>query len=342
MNQLDKSFLQDQVVTRSQTGILQWQIVIGFVLGLIFFVAAVSQVNLSELWAGLGRSRLEWVGLALLSVLLNTVARVERWRRLFPDSQPGFWVSCRALLAGQLINALLPARVGDLSRVYQFGVESGRSKATTLGTIAAEKGFDTLFLLLAIGLSAVFNPFLPSWLNLSLFSVTTIGLLSIIIALAWPQQRTLLWAKRFVYRIPRGLGIRIWSIFERTLDGLASLRTWQLALSACFWSALVWLLYILNNYLLFKAFDLDLSLGVALLLLVVLLIGSAPPSTPARLGVFHGLTMFTLEFFGVDRPIGLAYATVLHFIVYLPQIILGTLFVGTHFYVGWRHENRHV
>jgi len=60
-------------------------------------------------------------------------------------------------------------------------------------------------------------------------------------------------------------------------------------------------------------------------LLTLLHLGMAPPSSPGRLGVFHALTVVSLQPFDVDRASGLAYATVLHAVVYGPQVLLGVL-----------------
>ena len=59
-----------------------------------------------------------------------------------------------------------------------------------------------------------------------------------------------------------------------------------------------------------------------------------PPTSPGRLGVFHTLTVLTLEALGTDRVQGLAYATALHAIVYLPEILPGAILLGLHLAVG--------
>jgi hypothetical protein len=83
-----------------------------------------------------------------------------------------------------------------------------------------------------------------------------------------------------------------------------------------------------TNLLLFNAFDLAPSAGAALLILVLVQIGTAPPSAPAWLGVFHALTFLGLRAFDVEPASALAYATVLHAIVVLPQILLGAIALG--------------
>ena len=102
------------------------------------------------------------------------------------------------------------------------------------------------------------------------------------------------------------------------------------------WSALIWVLAATTNYFLFQAFDLPLSPGAALLLLVALHIGIAPPSSPGRLGVFHAVAVLSLQAFGVEHSLALAYAVVLHLIVYLPQVVPGTAFLAWELLRGRR------
>ena len=305
-----------------------WRPMLGLILGLVLLAVAVQQVELDQVWAGLTQAEPLWVALAFLAVLLTTVAKISRWRWLFPATyRPDLFPLGRALLVGQLFNALFPARVGDIVRAQMIGSEGRTSKATALGTVAAEKAFDVLFLLICGGLAAVFVP-LPPWLDVSLLGMTVGGILFLLLVLAWPEQRILAWVERWGQRLPWEIGERLGAALQRVLMGLAALRELRMAAVACVWSAAIWTLAAGTNYLLFHAFDLRLSVEAALLLLVLLHLGVAPPSSPGRLGVFHALTVLGLAALGVNRSSGLAYATVLHLIVYLPQIVPGAVVLG--------------
>lgn len=316
--------------TPSWTGIRQvaqplWRPLAGLAVGLALLALAARSVDLQAVWVGLREANLYVVGLTLLAVLATTAAKIGRWRGLFPSRErPSLPALARALLVGQLANALLPARVGDVARAYLAGAEGGIGKATALGTVAAEKAFDVLFLLIGICLAAALAP-LPPWLDVSLAGLTAGGVLLLILAAALPEQRVLAWSGHWARRLPWGMGEWLDRVMRQGLVGLVALREPRMALVACAWSAVIWALAAGTNYLLFRAFDLRLSPGAALLLLVLLHIGVAPPSSPGRLGVFHALTILGLATFGVNRSSGLAYATVLHLIVYLPQVVLGGL-----------------
>ena len=309
-----------------------WRLTLGLALGLALLALAARQVDLTQAWQGVAGADPTWTALALLAVGLTTAAKIARWRGLFPGANPPDLLQLGwALLIGQLVNAALPARLGDLGRAYQIGARAGVSKATALGTIAAEKAFDVVCLLLCCGIVATVVP-LPSWLDLSLGVMSACGLLCVLLALAWPEERLLAWVEGWAGRLSRrfrpSLAGRILDLLRRALAGLVALRQPRMALVAGGWSALIWALAAATNHLLFQAFDLQLSPGAALFLLVALHIGIAPPSSPGRLGVFHAVALLSLQTFGVERSPALAYAVVLHLIVYLPQVVPGAIFLA--------------
>ena len=302
---------------------LLWRLIVGLAFGLGLLVFVARGVDLEAVWTGFLGADSFFVGLAFLTVLATMATKVGRWYALFPRGEhPSLPALTRALLVGQLANALLPARVGEVARAYLIGYEGEGSSAITLGTVAAEKAFDVFFLLLSSGLVA-FTLSLPSWMTLSLGGLAAVGTAVLLAAVALPRQRIVVWADRWAGRVG-WVGIdRLLGILQRGLVGLEVLRTPRQALIACVWSAVVWTLAASTNGLLFLAFHLHLSWTAALWLLVLLHVGVAPPSSPGRLGVFHALTVWGLATFGVDRSIGLAYAAVLHALVYLPQVTLG-------------------
>ncbi|MFW6162476.1 MAG: lysylphosphatidylglycerol synthase domain-containing protein, partial [Planctomycetota bacterium] len=124
-------------------------------------------------------------------------------------------------------------------------------------------------------------------------------------------------------RLPGRVGRRLGAWVAQGLAGLAALRRPRMALRAGAWSAVIWALAAATNALVFLALGLSLPLAAALLVLTLLHVGTAPPSSPARVGVFHALVVVALEPFGVTRSAALACAAVLHLVVYAPQLVLG-------------------
>jgi uncharacterized protein (TIRG00374 family) len=83
---------------------------------------------------------------------------------------------------------------------------------------------------------------------------------------------------------------------------------------------------VITNWILFKAYGFQLSIFAAIILQLILLIGMALPSVPGKIGIFEYTVILALSMFGVEATIAFSYGLMLHFIAYLPKILLGLLF----------------
>ena len=308
----------------------------GLALGLILLWLTVRGIHWQAVGASLGQADPVWIGLSLLTVLLTLGAKAARWRDLFPDAAALRRRSvARALMVGMLVNAFLPFRLGDVARFHTLGRDEGISQAKVAGTIGAEKGFDTLFLLLAAALTGALGA-MPGGLGRPLAAAAGLGAVLLALAAALPPRRVAAIARRtagsrLTVWLPEPAVERLTGLVRHAMVGLESLRSPRLAAAACTWSVIIWTLAAGTNLVLFRAFDMALGPSAALLLLIVLHAGTAVPSSPGRVGVFHALTILGLRSLpgagsaGVDPAVALAYATALHGVVYGPQILLGTL-----------------
>jgi len=58
----------------------------------------------------------------------------------------------------------------------------------------------------------------------------------------------------------------------------------------------------------------------------VLMLGTAVPSSPGKIGVFHYLTVLGLVPFAVTKSLGLSVSIVLYVLAYSPAVAVGTAF----------------
>ena len=101
-------------------------------------------------------------------------------------------------------------------------------------------------------------------------------------------------------------------------------RRHQLTMAA-FLTALIPVTAAATNLLVLRGFSLPVPAVTALVLLVVLQIGTAVVSVPGNIGVFHYLTVVTLAAWGVSRPTALATAIVPHAVSLGPKVLLGAV-----------------
>ncbi len=300
---------------------------VGIVLGVLLLVLAFKGVNPSSLVAALGRTDPVLVVFGLVTVAATTGAKARRWGLLFypSDKEPRFRRLLSAILIGQMMNFLLPARLGELARAYLIGEMEGQRKVFALGTIVVEKLLDGLMLLLALVLLLLFMP-LPDWLRLpgATTGLALAALLAAILLLTGQRERILTAMDRICQLVPIlerfGLPHRLGVL----ADSLGSVRASDVNMRLLIWSGSIWLLAALTNYLTLLALRIEIPLlPASLLVLAVVHLGLVVPSSPARIGVFHYLCLLSLSVFGVERGLALAYGFVLHFIVVLPIIFAG-------------------
>ncbi len=281
-------------------------------------------------WQAVGRAlasaQWEWILLAVGLVFVTFVTRVFRWQALFfPEKQPQPALFS-ALLIGQAVNYIVPARAGDVTRAVLLNRMSGASTAQTLGTVALEKLWDIAMLVLCtVGLGLIFP--LPAWLTAPVRTVT-IGL-----AVAAPVPAILLWRRKNLLAAIDRWGERFFPAFHRrvqkpvenALDGFSGMRHPRPLAAVAFWSLATWGAGALINVAVFRAVGLPLSAIPAVLLLIVLQVGVAVPSLPGRIGVFEGLCVVVLALFGVGYDVAFSYGLILHLAVFIPPIALAAL-----------------
>jgi len=294
---------------------------------LLFIPLALFGVSWDDVWRILLQCDWRPVALAVMLFVLTLAAKTARWQVLF-ERPPAFASMFAALVIGQAGNFLLPARLGDVMRVYVLGRREGRPAALTIGTIAAEKLVELIVL---IGLTALVAPFvpLPDWLWEPSARLGVIVLLGLALSgLLFLQQSRLrrLWAWLGA-KILRSAPARTTEQFDLTVSGLSPLRQWPQVGRLVAWSALIWALMIATNYALFFALPIAPSWLMATVLLLVLQIGVAVPSTPGKVGVFQALAVLTLSLFAVDRVLAFSYGLLLYVVVAAPQLITAGPFV---------------
>lgn len=305
----------------------------------LFLWLAFRQVHLREVWNALRQANLWLVGAALAAFLATQGVKATRWKALFyPEHRERRLGKLMGVIyIGQMVNAAIPARLGEVARAYLLARAESISAAYVLGTIVLEKALDSLMLLLVVLITSIFMPF-PSWVKGSSLVVSggMVVLLGVMTALSRWEDRLPDWVKRAV--APQSwLGrLGVMAAIQRAALSLRPLKSLRMNLVLWGWSAGNWALMILTNALVFWAFGLQLPWTAAPLLLAILNIGIIVPSSPGRIGIFHYLCVLTLGLYGVDPALALACGIVLHAIVYLPIFLLGVYFLWRENYAWAR------
>jgi glycosyltransferase 2 family protein len=273
-------------------------------------------------------------------MLLTIALKAWRWQLMFATEppvlsfSPAFW----GVALGQYVNLLVPfVRLGEIARLYGLNQETGIHPARAIGTLVLEKTLDLIF----FGLTIIFIlPFVivPDYVNKpgGLYFLLP-GLLLIVLYLLSFRTQMVITLWRFIVRpLPDRIENWFLRIAVTGLEGLAALREKRLSLLLLATSALIAILSVLLPFALFPSLGLSLSILDAALIHVVVSIAIAPPSTPAKIGVFNGAAALMLYQFGLEDETAIfSYAILLYLVVIIPQIILG-LFAASRSKWRWR------
>jgi uncharacterized membrane protein YbhN (UPF0104 family) len=248
-------------------------------------------------WAHISAVRWGPLGIALAFNLLKLVVRAFAWRNILAASYPGVPIRRHsvfgAYMAGVGVNAIAPARAGDLVKLYLVKRRVEGSTYTTLApTLVVETLFD-FFAAGAIFLWALTAGVLPSrevikrlpsvdWAwplqhpNVSIV-VSACVVLGLLLAGMVAGRRI----EAFRQKIGRGFAI------------LSDIREYlRLVVS---WQVLSWVFRLATVYFFLRAFQLTASVHNTLVVQTVESLSTLLPFTPGGAGTKQGLTVYALH-----------------------------------------------
>ncbi len=310
---------------------------IGILVSVLSLYFALRNVDLAAVWSSIMQANVFYVGLAVLSGIAGAWAKGIRWKILIGSNgnHIPFLTIFGSHVAGQMLNLLFPARLGDVSRAYVVG-GMGPGRTFVLGTVVLEKFLDMVSYALLFFLLLVLMP-LPPWISDSGIAFSIVTLLCIATVIFMIRQRDLFLniLERIIVWLPEQFQQKTSSRLQSGLSSLDILeqRTDRYRLIA--WTACIWMIAVLNNYVVLLALDMSLSqsLIASMVVLAVLQIGISLPSAPAKIGVFEYGCVVALALFGVEQAPAFSYGVLLHAIVMLPLIFGGAIFlvgIGTY------------
>lgn len=282
------------------------------------------------------------VGLAIS--LFCYVIRTLRWREfLFPVKHASFENLFSAVVIGFAAVSLL-GRAGELSRPFILSRKENLPLSISLTAVLMERLFDfgvilTLFLgnlFFFTGNSVV------SMKSMTLFHLFSRGatlvlavLVSITLFLFLFQKNALRWLDFLIDRtwlIPTRFKFRMERMLKSIVDGLAFIVHPRALTFSLFYSFLLWLLAAAGNYFIVRAFGVEFSFSMAIVMLTFAAIG-AIIQLPGVGGGFQALTLFALvTFLGVNPTTASGITLAAWVIAFFPVVGIGLVFL---FKGGW-------
>lgn len=302
---------------------------IGLALSLLFLGLALRNVEWSGVWDSWRAARLDLLLLGTALLVGSWFIAAVRWRVLLSGVE-GLRVrdTFAYITIGYLANTVLPLRLGDLARASLIGRKKGVGISRSLGSIAIERLMDVLMLVaLTLVLMRVLE--IPAPIQAGLTSMVAVALVGLVGLIAISLNRAHLprftaWLARIM---PHRLADRVMTLLGNFSSGADVLHRPAGFLSVVLLSAGVWLTAGLGTLAWVVAFHLAVPWYAGFFVLVMVNLGSAIPSSPGYVGVYHYLAVLALSLWTPDRNAALAYAIGTHALNMLANVGLGSYFL---------------
>jgi glycosyltransferase 2 family protein len=255
-------------------------------------------------------SKIEWsaFALALLFLLGMQLARAWAWRNVLRAAYPATRISFlrlgAAYLAGAGINAIVPARAGDVTKVFLAKRQiPGSSYPAVTSSFLVQTIFDTTIgvLVLFYAISQGLLPEPPRLPNLPAFEIAF-----------WAENPRVLLLTVAGLLLAGALAIyylahHVRRFWDRVKQGVVILREPRRYLrEVAAWQSAGWLCRFAAFWFFLEAFGIGGSVGNVLLVMSVQAIATIVPFTPGGAGAQQALLVATLH--GPSRAVVLSYS----------------------------------
>lgn len=311
-------------------------VLVGMVTSFLFLWLALRGQAWGEIVAAFGRADYRWLLPAGLLILADYAFRAWRWGMIL---QPAVgrrlpWTMLfSVLLLGFAANNVLPARAGEIWRMWGLSNRTAVRKTVALSTLVVERVFDGFTLLFFLAVAGLIQPLdgqarYIEYGTFLLFGMVLVGLLLVLFFEEW----TLKLAARMMWFVPDALRERLLSMIGRFAEGLHALRRPAALAGIVASSLLAWSSQALSFTVILVAFGLNLPLATLLyasiLMLALINLVIMIPAGPGNVGTFDvgGKLALTLAGVAIGQPaLGTAIVLVTHMLQWFVVTGLGLL-----------------
>jgi uncharacterized protein (TIRG00374 family) len=272
----------------------------------------------------------QYLAYAIACHIARLLFRAGAWRAIvdaaYPDGRLKFRTAFGAYVAGVGVNSIVPARGGDLVKLYLVKQRiPGSSYATLTPTLIVETLFDFVVAGLIIAWALVsgvlpthqFYSRIPTvdwkfFLRHEQATAIALGVIVLVAVIAyfWTRRKV----DEFRARVRRGFAI---------LDDRP-----RFVRSVIAPQAVSWFFRIASLYFFLKAFGVPATIHNALLAQVVDSLATLFPATPGGAGTKQGLTEFLFNGRGVPHTLLLALSVGMNITIVAVNVLMGLIAIG--------------
>jgi len=305
------------------------KLILGLLIGAILVYFSLRGINFKEVIEGFRAVRYGYIFPPLVIFFIMQILRSWRWGIILSPLEKVDSLSLFSVTSvGFLAIVAIPARIGELARPYLITKKSHINMSSALGTIFVERIFDSITLLFIFAMVLLFTP-LPLWLirGTLVFFLLIMIIFCVMTLLIFKRDASLGALNSLFNRLPERYAVRLNSLINYFIDGLAIITEPKRFVFVILLSAVIWLINGIAIYILFLAFSFTLPPVAAFVLRIILLVGIAIPTAPGFVGNWHYFCILGLALFGITKTDAFTFAVIYHFLSIGIVILLGLIFL---------------
>jgi len=288
---------------------------VGIAISIAFVGATLTRVELDLVTEAWGTVDLTIIGLAAVLSFAEVGVRAIRWVVLLrPLASPRFAVALGYLSIGHLANAVLPARLGDVTRAYLAGGQFRASRVSVFGTIAVERIADAALLGVAVGAGILvgFTDLAPALMVVALLGAGTI-VAAVIVTVALDREAIGSTRIAALVRVYAG----------RFAAGAASLKHGASLAAVATLTILSFGLAVAIMHTVSVAVGLSLPLWQSALIVAAVTLSTAIPAGPASLGTYEFVGVSVMTSMGLPPEPSLLTVALVHAVATIVPASMG-------------------
>ncbi len=262
--------------------------------------------------------------MAIVADILSYISQGIRWQILLrPVGRLSWLRTSQAVYAGLFANEVLPMRFGELVRAWLISRWTGAGFVRVIPSMAVERLFDGIWLILAIGAVSIFIPLPKSLLAAAdILGIFLFGaaILTFTLIIRGHKQDGFP-ARSHAFRRKPLSGIL--SFLARLAGGVHEIGVSPLFYLSFAISFLVLAMQAISFWLVMLAYHIQLSLWIGAAVFLIVHFGTAIPNAPSNVGSYQFFTVLGLSLFGVDKTTAAGFSVVVFIILTAPLWIIG-------------------
>jgi uncharacterized protein (TIRG00374 family) len=299
-----------------------WRVVLGILISLVAFWLIAKDVKFDQFTVTLAQANYWWALPSTVFILFSICVRAYRWRALL-DNRITPSRSFHITNIGNMLNNVLPIRLGDVARAYLASRNGEVTVMQCFSTVVVERLLD---LLTVLGLLMIALPFISAdevFTHAGTITATVafIAVVAMFIVAAWREQVTAL-AKKLLAWLPPALRDALVHQGDQFMLGIQAIRLRRLVIGIAL-STVVWIGWAMGCWMLLEAFVPGSPWYAGVIVTCAIAFGLTIPSAPSGAGLFEAAAIAALALFKIPVDVALAYAVLLHVLVFIISAIFG-------------------